>query len=148
MNTEPGATEAIVRNHLQAFVEQKGIDALLSDYDDDARFHSEARAYRGKREIGDFFASFIGSLPPGATGRFSLRTLRVEGELAYITWSAGREILSARTRSLSATARSSHRHSRCTPQAHRTAETPNGSGKDATGFAGCAPSTQHRCGQR
>ena len=92
MSTQPDTTEAIVRNHLQAFVEQKGIDAILSDYDDNARFHSEARTYRGKREIGDFFASFIASLPAGAVDRFSLRTLRVDGELAYITWSAGREI--------------------------------------------------------
>ena len=92
MSSQPDTTEAIVRNHLQAFVEQKGIDAILSDYDDNARFHSEARTYQGKREIGDFFAGFIASLPAGAVDRFSLRTLRVDGELAYITWSAGREI--------------------------------------------------------
>ena len=92
MNTQSTQTEAIVRNHLQAFVEQKGIDAILNDYDDNARFHSEARAYRGKREIGSFFTDFIASLPAGAPGRLSLRTLRVDGELAYITWSVGREI--------------------------------------------------------
>ena len=92
MNTQPEITEAIVRSHLQAFVEQKGIDAILSDYDDNARFHSEARTYHGKHEIGEFFTGFIASLPAGAPGRFSLKTLRVDGELAYITWSAGREI--------------------------------------------------------
>ena len=92
MKAQPDITEAIVRNHLQAFVEQKGIDAILSDYDDNARFHSEAKTYQGKQEIGNFFATFIASLPAGATNRFSLRTLRVDGELAYITWSAGREI--------------------------------------------------------
>src|SRR3954453_4420196 len=92
MHSQPPTTEAIVRNHLQAFVEQKGIDAILSDYDEDARFHSEARTYTGKQEISDFFASFIASLPAGAPERFSLRTLRIDGELAYITWSAGREI--------------------------------------------------------
>jgi len=85
-------TEAVVRNHLQAFVDQKGIAAILSDYDDKAQFHSEERSYRGKQEIGDFFVDFIAALPPGAIQRFSLRSLRVEGELAYITWSAGREI--------------------------------------------------------
>ena len=92
MSTRTDTTEAIVRNHLQSFVEQKGIDAILSDYDDNARFHSEARTYQGKQEIGDFFISFIASLPAGATERVSLRSLRVDGELAYITWSAGREI--------------------------------------------------------
>jgi len=92
MSTQPTATEAVIRNHLQAFVEQKGIAAILSDYDDDARFHSEARTYRGKQEIGTFFADFIASLPPGAAQRFALRSLRVDGDLAYITWSAGGEI--------------------------------------------------------
>ena len=92
MSTQQTVTEAIVRNHLQAFVEQKGIAAILTDYDDEARFHSEGRTYRGKQEIGSFFADFIASLPAGAAQRFALRTLRVDGDLAYITWSAGREI--------------------------------------------------------
>jgi ketosteroid isomerase-like protein len=82
-------TESVVRNHLQAFVEQKGIDAILLDYQDDARFLSEIRTYHGKREIRLFFKTFIASLPPDAISRFSLHTLRAEGEIAYITWSAG-----------------------------------------------------------
>lgn len=89
MGARPSATEFVVRNHLQAFLEQKGVDAILSDYDDDACFVSESRTYHGKPEIGGFFKAFIASLPPGAIGRFSLRALRVEGEIAYITWSVG-----------------------------------------------------------
>ena len=92
MNARSSDTEAVVRNHLQAFVEKKGVAAILTDYDDNACFHSEARIYRGKHEIRGFFEDFIASLPPGAADRFSLRSLRVEGDLAYITWSAGREI--------------------------------------------------------
>jgi len=92
MSTESTTTEAIVRNHLQAFVRQKGIAAILVDYDDDARVYSEDRTYHGKQEIGSFFTSFIASLPPGATENFRLRSLRVDGDLAYITWSAGHEI--------------------------------------------------------
>ena len=92
MTTKQSDTESVVRNHLQAFVEQKGVDAILRDYDDDARFLSEIRTYHGKREIRGFFEAFIASLPPGAIQRFALRTLRVDGEMAYITWSAGREL--------------------------------------------------------
>jgi ketosteroid isomerase-like protein len=92
MSSQPSATETVVRNHLQAFVERKGIAAILSDYDDNARFHSEVRSYHGKQEIGSFFVDFIASLSPSAEDRFSLRTLRVDGDLAYITWSAGPEI--------------------------------------------------------
>ena len=51
MSSQPSATEAVVRNHLQAFLEQKGLAAILSDYEDDACFHSETRSYRGKEEV-------------------------------------------------------------------------------------------------
>jgi len=89
MNTESTVTETVVRNHLQAFLEQKGIAAILNDYDEDARFFSEAKIYQGKQEIHGFFMDFVGSLPPGAIDHFSLRSLRVDGNIAYITWSAG-----------------------------------------------------------
>jgi ketosteroid isomerase-like protein len=93
MDIKPSDTQSVVRNHLQAFLEQKGIDEILSDYDDEARFVTEGKTYRGKREIRSFFEAFIASLPPDAIDRFSLRTMRVEGEIAYITWSAGEQIL-------------------------------------------------------
>jgi hypothetical protein len=48
--------------------------------------------YRGKREIRAFFADFLNCLPAGAVDRFSLETLRVDGNLAYITWSVGTDI--------------------------------------------------------
>jgi len=85
-------TESVVRNHLKTFMEQRGVDAILQDYDDDARLLSEGGTYRGKRAIRSFFETFLGSLRPGAIGRFSLRTLSVEGEVAYISWSIGDEI--------------------------------------------------------
>ena len=75
MSNHPSATEAIVRNHLQAFLEQQGIAAILSDYDDDARFHSEVRTYRGKQEIGSFFEDFIASLPPAHHALFPVEPI-------------------------------------------------------------------------
>lgn len=90
--TQPLATETVVRGHLQAFLEQQGIDAIISDYDEDACFLSEAKVYRGKREIQGFFEQFMAGLPPHVIGRFALRSLRVAGEVAYITWSVGREL--------------------------------------------------------
>jgi len=92
MNTESTVTETVVRNHLQAFLEQKGIVAMLNDYDENARFYSEARIYQGKQEVHGFFMDFIDSLPAGAIDHFSLRSLRVDGNIAYITWSAGSDI--------------------------------------------------------
>ena len=92
MIAESSATETVVRNHLQAFLEQQGIDSIVRDYDEAALFDSEARIYRGKQEIHGFFGDFIGSLPAGGIDRFELRSLRVEGSVAYITWSVGTEI--------------------------------------------------------
>ena len=92
MDIRASEIESVVRNHLQAFVEQQGVDAIVRDYDDDARFLSEVKTYHGKPEIRQFFEAFIASLPPNAISRFSLRTLRVEGDIAYITWSAGNAI--------------------------------------------------------
>lgn len=89
MNPDSSDTETIVRHHLQAFVEQQGLDAILSDYADDACLLGEGRAYCGKPSIREFFAGFIAALPPRAIDQFTLRSLRVQGELAYISWSAG-----------------------------------------------------------
>ncbi len=92
MNRQSAVTETVVRNHLQALLQQKGLAAILNDYDENARFISEARIYQGKQEISGFFAEFIGSLPAGAIDRFALRSLRVDGSMAYITWSVGADI--------------------------------------------------------
>jgi ketosteroid isomerase-like protein len=89
MDTKSSFTEIVVRNHLQAFLEQKGIAAILSDYDEDARFLTEGRTCNGKPEIRGFFEDFIAALPPQAISAFSLKSLLVAGEVAYITWSAG-----------------------------------------------------------
>lgn len=92
MSTQSSVTETVVRNHLQAFLEQKGIAAIVNDYDENARFYSEAKIYQGKQEIHGFFSDFIDSLPAGAIDRFSLRSLQVDGNIAYITWSVGADI--------------------------------------------------------
>ena len=92
MSTETFDTRTVIETHLTAFVQQHGVDAIVRDYDDHASFLSEARTYHGKREIREFFESFLAWLPAGAIARFSLRALRVDGEVAYITWSAGDDV--------------------------------------------------------
>ena len=82
----------VVLAHLKAFQEKLGVDAILADYHEDARFITESRVYRGKAEIQEFFTAFLAALPPGAVERFSLRTLQAEGNVAYITWSVGDDI--------------------------------------------------------
>ena len=92
MNVESTATEAVVRHHLQAFLEQQPLTAIVSDYDDDARLYSEDKIYRGKQEIHRFFTDFIGSLPAQAIDHFTLKSLHVDRNVAYITWCVGSDI--------------------------------------------------------
>jgi ketosteroid isomerase-like protein len=92
MNIDPAVTEAVVRNHLQAFLEQKPVAEIVSDYADDARFFSEARIYRGKQEIQGFFTDFIAALPARAIERFTLKSLQIDRNIAYITWCVGDDI--------------------------------------------------------
>lgn len=92
MNPTSTATETVVRQHLQAFLERRGVDAILADYADDACFLSESRAYCGKSAIREFFDGFLASFPPRAFAQFALRSLRVQDEVAHITWSAGPEL--------------------------------------------------------
>ena len=92
MRTAPPVTETVVRHHLQAFLEQQEIAAIVDDYDDDARFYSEANIYRGKQEIHGFFSAFIASLPAHAIDRFKLNSFLVDRDVAYITWCVGSDI--------------------------------------------------------
>ena len=64
----------------------------VKDYNDTARLYNETKVYHGKREVHGFFVGFIAGLPAGGTGRFELRSLQVEGHIAYITWNVGSEI--------------------------------------------------------
>ncbi len=92
MTTQSSVTENVIHSHLQAFLDQRGVDAILGDYADDANFLCASRIYRGKCEIREFFENFIAALPPQAIRQFSLRSLQIEDNVAHITWSAGCEL--------------------------------------------------------
>jgi len=86
MSTTTAETERVVRKHLSAFLQRKGVDAIVSDYGEGARFYTEDQVFIGTAEITRFFAQFLDAMPPDATDRFELRSLKVEGSLAFITW--------------------------------------------------------------
>ena len=92
MTDQPNATESTVRHHLQAFLEQRGVDAIVSDYDDAAVFITETKIHRGKQEIHGFFEHFLAALPAQAIERFALKSLRFDEDIAYITWSVDDDI--------------------------------------------------------
>jgi hypothetical protein len=85
-------TESVVRGHLATFLAQKGIAAIVADYGAGARLFTAARVYEGPTQIAEFFAGFISSLPLNGYDRFTLESLRTDGDLAFITWSIGDDV--------------------------------------------------------
>jgi hypothetical protein len=73
-------------------LQRQGADALVSDYHEAARLITQDRVFTGRSEIREFFAQFLGPLPSGATDRFKLRSLWVDGTIAFITWNVGEYI--------------------------------------------------------
>ena len=92
MSTCSTETENVVRQHLHAFLQGHGADAIISDYHESARLITEDQVFAGRPAIRHFFEQFLGALPPGATDRFKLKNLRVDGTMALITWNVGNDI--------------------------------------------------------
>ena len=85
-------TKAAVRAHLRAFLEQRGVDAVVADYDQAAVFYTEEAVYRGRKAIHEFFTGFFAALPAGAIDNFTLKAFWVDGNVAFITWNVGDDI--------------------------------------------------------
>jgi ketosteroid isomerase-like protein len=87
MSTQAERTHQVINQHLTAFLEDRGVDAIVSDYHEDAVFLTPQAVYSGKPAIRDFFVSFLADLPDGARGNFELRRLEIYNDLGYIVWS-------------------------------------------------------------
>jgi ketosteroid isomerase-like protein len=92
MNKQSLSAESVVRNHLNAFLQRQGADAIVSDYDERARLFTEQYVFVGKPEIHQFFTRFLHALPPGAIERFKLNSMHADGTIAFITWSVAGDI--------------------------------------------------------
>jgi len=86
MSTQATQTERVIHQHLRAFLEGQGVDAIVRDYHEDAVFLTPDAVYRGKPAIREFFLSFLANLPAGARDDFELRRVEVNDDLGYIVW--------------------------------------------------------------
>jgi ketosteroid isomerase-like protein len=76
----------IIDHHLKAFVE-RDLNGVLSDYAPGAVFFTQHGPLRGVDAIRPLFQAMIAEFgKPGAT--FSMKQQVVEGDYAYIVWSA------------------------------------------------------------
>lgn len=85
--TASDATQRVFAHHLAAFGD--GIDAVLSDYTEQSVLLTPDATYRGLQQIREFFDAFLKGASPEFWAAFSLGTQVIEGEVAYMTWSAG-----------------------------------------------------------
>ena len=79
-------TTEVVQHHLQSFG-ARDLDGILSDYAPDALLFTPDGTLRGHAAIRALFLAMLGEFSkPGSD--FSLHQQQVEGDHAYIVWSA------------------------------------------------------------
>jgi ketosteroid isomerase-like protein len=80
-------TRQILEHHLSA-LGAGNLDGILSDYADDAILISADGALRGTQAIRGFFEGALASLFKPGTYEFTMDTLHVADDVAYIVWHA------------------------------------------------------------
>ena len=79
-------TQYVLDQHLKSFGEND-LDGVLADYSSDAVLFTQGSPLKGSDAIKPFFQALVSEFDkPGAS--FSMREQRVEGDYAYILWSA------------------------------------------------------------
>ena len=79
-------TNEVLYQHLRSFYDND-LDGVLADYSSDAVLFTPGRALKGPDAIKPFFQAFFSEFAkPGAV--FSMREQCVEGDYAYILWTA------------------------------------------------------------
>ena len=85
-DTTGHTTEQVFQRHLQAFV-GRDFDRLELDYAPDAMLLTNLGTFRGRQQIRSFFVKLLSEiLPEGSTFNFQQQV--VEGEVAFLVWSA------------------------------------------------------------
>ncbi len=80
------STEDILDHHLQAFG-AGDLSGILEDYIDESIIITPETVLRGPKQIASLFEAFFAEFAkPGAS--FAMRQRTIEGETAYIVWSA------------------------------------------------------------
>ncbi len=75
-----------LQHHLKALGAQD-IDAIVSDYTDESVLITPDTTVRGTSELRDFFTSALKAMP-GFVDALALSRQEIEGDIAYIVWTA------------------------------------------------------------
>ncbi len=79
--------ESILAHHLEA-LGQGNIDAILSDYSEDAIIFAPHGIIRGLAAIRAAFEGFVKNSPPELLPAFKIVRQDIDGEIAFILWEA------------------------------------------------------------
>ena len=79
-------TETVLLKHLQAASES--VEAIMAHYVDESVLITHEATYRGRAEIGCFFAELLDGATKGFLGAFQMKRQEINGEMAYIVWEA------------------------------------------------------------
>ncbi|MBZ0289943.1 MAG: nuclear transport factor 2 family protein [Anaerolineae bacterium] len=80
-------TEIVLGQHVQALV-SRNLDSIVNDYSSDAVVFSPDGAFKGPENIRAFFTAALGMLPPEALNNLKVIKQAIDGEFAYVLWSA------------------------------------------------------------
>ena len=87
MPTQVDTTRQILEHHLGALA-AGNLDDILSDYTDDSTLVGPEGAITGRQAIRRFFESGLASLFEPGTYEFTMDTMQVADDVAYIVWHA------------------------------------------------------------
>jgi ketosteroid isomerase-like protein len=79
--------EAIMQHHAQALV-SGNLDELIKDYTRDSVLFTPMETYKGTESIKAAFAGLMKMLPPEALANFKVTKQEIQGEYAYVLWTA------------------------------------------------------------
>lgn len=87
MTTTISTTESVLGQHIQALV-SRNLDAIVSDFTDDAVVFTPNGAFKGSENIRAFFTAALNMLTPEAMNNLTVIKQDIDGEFAYVLWSA------------------------------------------------------------
>ena len=89
------STEAVLTQHLQALL-SRNLDSVVRDFTDDAVVFTPNGTFKGPENIRLFFTSALDLLTPAAMGNLKVIKQEIDGEYAYVLWSAAPALAFAR----------------------------------------------------
>lgn len=80
-------TESVLKHHVQALM-SRNLDEILKDYCEDSVMCSPMGTAKGLKGIRETFTAALGMLPPEAMANMKTIKQDIDGEYAYVLWSA------------------------------------------------------------